>query len=101
MTIPMIPSDSIAGNLPTICGGPSLAAQRIYTPHTGIVVKVLEGDDVQLADRGWLRIPSFGNTASRPTGNQTPGVLYVDTQAGKTLIFDGRIWFDVVTGNAV
>lgn len=99
MTIPMIPSDSIAGQLPTICGGPSLATQRSYTPHSGMVVNVVEGDDAQLAGRGWLRTPSFGNTASRPISGLVPGVLYVDTQAGKTIIFDGRLWFDVVTGN--
>ena len=103
MSIPMMASTTAKA---VTCGGFLPATQRNYPPlgggAPGTIVPVLEGDEIQIAPNGWMRLPAFGATATRPALNSyalTPGSLFVDTTISKTVVWDGANWRDVTTGS--
>ena len=103
MSIPMMASIAAKAQ---VVGGFLPATQRNYpplgSPSLGTIVPVLEGDEIQLAPNGWMRLPAFGATSARPVFGSyalTPGALFMDTTIGKCVVFDGASWRDIQTGN--
>lgn len=113
-TVPMLPSSMAR---PEVLGGQEVATRRYYPPANGapggasialgVVYQVPEGDVAPLQSRGWIRLPGSGTTAQRLASingarlDLAIGVVWADSDLGKTVIHDGSVWRDVATGTAV
>lgn len=66
---------------------------RAIVGKPGEVLDVDRATAVGLEANGWTLIGPVGVTAERPE-HCVPGDAFIDTQAGKTVYYDGRGWRD-------
>lgn len=73
----------------------------IYKAQPGTVLDVPDNHAAVLAANKWVDLGPVDNVANaRPKGPKR-GDLFIDTALVKTIVFDGRVWRDPVTGAAV
>jgi len=72
---------------------------RSYSAVPGTSLDVEEGDAGALRANGWIYVARSGTTAQRPSAGA--GAIYIDTTLNLVITFDGLVWRDPVTGNAV
>ena len=75
---------------------------QTYTPVAGTVYDVDGGTANYLGSNHWAKVIEVGPTASRPPRIEMifPH-LYLDTDLGLVIAWDGAVWRDPVTGNLV
>ena len=74
---------------------------RAYTCALGSFLDVPDQDALVMEHNGWTRAAmGVGATAGRPAA-PTKGQSFHDTTLGVTIRWDGKVWRDPATGNAV
>jgi hypothetical protein len=91
------PADKTFGPNPCVANG------RSYTCAVGSVILVQDFDAQVLAANGWIQATQggTGTTAQRPNPTTCQGVSYLDTTLGYTIVSDGKVWRNKITGAAV
>jgi hypothetical protein len=73
---------------------------RAYSTTAGTPINAPDYDADRLEAAGWIRAATTGATAARPT-NPTKGQKFADSTLGITIMWDGKVWRNAVTGAAV
>jgi len=101
-TFRMLPPVSVGEQTRVING-------RTYSASPGVALDIFDSDAQTLSANGWLKVALSGPSSARPSPNPngTPpylaaaGFHYIDTTLGKLVVFDGQVWRDPLTGNAI
>lgn len=90
---------------PADAKSPILIFGRSYNPANG-VQDVPDSDAPVLLANGWMNaaagdvLSGSGTTSARPA-NPKKGQRFLDSTLGITILFDGKVWRNAVTGAAV
>lgn len=84
---------------PATARSPITTNTRTYNCAPGTTVDVTLSDANVLTANGWLMLGQVGPTSSRPTASadvnrRVAGTLFVDTDLGEFVVFDGLAWRD-------
>jgi hypothetical protein len=78
---------------------------RQYSGTPGQAIDVPDTDSDVLCANGWIFVALSGPTSARPTAATVPsaqtGLHYFDSTLGIIVVFDGAVFRDPATGNAV
>jgi hypothetical protein len=95
----LLPPSNVAEQMITVNG-------RAYTGTPGDTFDIADFDAGPLAANGWIDCGLSGPTSARPSSTVGPnalfaGMRFIDTTINKSIVFDGLMWRDVLTGDAV